>query len=79
MTNTGGMLELKITRLEDRLKLLKKQQALSRSYPVHLVHLEQQMARIREQLAQLRRERAELLTHPVLYRFEVKADELYQR
>ncbi len=77
MTNTGGMLELKIARLEDRLKLLKKQQALSRNYPVHLFHLQQMAQQMQTQLEQLRRERSEMFRYPVMYTLEVGADELY--
>jgi|GEM_PF-2415577 len=79
MTTSVGILELKIARLEDHLKILEKQQTLSRSYPVHLTHLQEQAAQIRTQLAQLRRQRMELLTYPMMYKFGVQTDEIYQR
>jgi hypothetical protein len=79
MTNTTGLLDLKITRLEHHLKLLEKQQALSGAYPIHLTHLQQLASRTRVQLKQLQQKRSELLIYPIMYRFEVMADEFYYR
>jgi len=79
MTNTVGLLDLKIAQLEYRLDLLEKQQTLSRNYPVHLLQLQQQAQQMQLQLDQLRQERSEMFWYPVMYSIEVRADELYHR
>lgn len=63
MTETLGMLDLKIAKLENQLHLLIKQQALSRAYPAHLADLSQRGAQTRAQLRQLIQRRAELLQY----------------
>ena len=61
MPETVGTLDLKIARLKQRLKLLKQQQALSRSYPDHQNKLIQEDARVQFQLQQLIQYRKKLL------------------
>lgn len=63
MQETVGMLNLKISQLEHRAGLLKKQQLLSQAYPDHQANLRQQEVLIRNQLDQLLRRRGELLQY----------------
>jgi hypothetical protein len=43
----------------------------SGAYPTHLAHFQQLASRTHAKLKQLQQERIELLTYPVMYRFEV--------
>jgi hypothetical protein len=63
MPDTIGALELKMVRLQTRLKILRQQQALSWPYPVHLTELVRQATQTRTHLRQLRRQRMELLNY----------------
>lgn len=64
MTETIGTLNLKITRLERLLNLLKQQQRLSQPYPEHHLNLIRQRERVEAQLAQLTHAR-DMLIQPV--------------
>ena len=66
MSDTVGALELKMVRLQIRLKILRQQQALSRPYPAHLTELVRQATQTRTHLRQLRRERMELLKYSTI-------------
>ena len=61
MPETLGTLNLKIARLEQRLKVLEQQQSLSRAYPPHRAKLLREYTRLRLTLQQLTRCRQELL------------------
>jgi hypothetical protein len=61
MPETVGMLNLKIARLERRLKVLAQQQAMSSAYPAHQDHLAQEYVRLQLQTDQLRRRCQEIL------------------
>jgi hypothetical protein len=61
MPETIGTLNLKIVRLESRLKLLEQQQVLSSAYPNHQINLIREISKVRFQLQQLIQYREELL------------------
>lgn len=61
MPETIGTLNLKIARLESRLKLLEQQQVLSSAYPNHQINLIREISTVRFQLHQLIQYREELL------------------
>lgn len=60
MIETTGTLNLKIAQLEQRLKVLKKQQILSGVYPAHQAKLMAEDARVQQQLQELLRRRQNL-------------------
>ena len=58
---TMGLLDLKIAKLEYRLKVLQQQQILSRAYPLHQAKLIEEDCRVQQQLHQLMQLRQTLL------------------
>jgi hypothetical protein len=61
MPETIGTLNLKIARLESRLKLLAQRQMLSSAYPNYQINLVREMSNVRFQLHQLIQYREQLL------------------
>lgn len=53
MPETVGLLDLKIERLQGRLKVLSTQEAMSSAYPEHQMALHREYASVRGQLHQL--------------------------
>jgi hypothetical protein len=64
MFETIGTLELKITRLEQHLELLKQRQQLSIAYPDHRLQLILEAGQVQSQLSQLKKYRDEILATP---------------
>jgi hypothetical protein len=60
MTETLGTLNLKIARLQQRLRVLDQQQQLSQPYPQHRLGLIRQSFNLRAELSALLQQRAEL-------------------
>lgn len=60
MYETLGTLNLKIARLEQFLKVLEQQQAMSNPYPDYQVELKQQYTRLQSQLRRLVQHRRQL-------------------
>jgi hypothetical protein len=65
MSETLGMLDLKIARLEQYLKILKQQQRLSSAYPAHEAQLTLEYLRLQTVLDQLLQRRQEFLQTPL--------------
>lgn len=65
MSETLGMLDLKIARLEQYLKILKQQQRLSSAYPAHKAQLTLEYLRLQAVLGQLLQRRQEFLQTPL--------------
>ena len=65
MSETSGMLDLKIARLEQYLKILKQQQRLSSTYPAHEAQLTLEYLRLQTVLDQLLQRRQEFLQTPL--------------
>ena len=61
MPETLGTLNLKIARLEQWLKVLEYQQAMSQAYPEYQAKLDQECARLKSQLLRLIQYRRHLL------------------
>jgi hypothetical protein len=62
---TLGTLELKLARLQQKLKLLAAQEAMSTSYPEYRDRVRQEFARVRYQIKQLTRLQESLLAQLV--------------
>ena len=60
MTETLGMLNLKIARLERRLAVLKQQERMSSAYPTRKAELIREYLRLQSMLFQLTQRRQEL-------------------
>lgn len=61
LPETVGTLNLKIARLEDYLRLLEQQRAMSQPYPTHQANLARQYSEVWWQLQALTQRRQELL------------------
>ena len=66
MVETVGTLDLKIARLEQSLKLLKKRWRLSLTYPDYQARLVLEVGELEYQLYQLKKYRNEILTTTTL-------------
>lgn len=66
MVETLGTVDLKIARLERRLKVLEQQLSMSRPYPRHQLTLRLEYSRTRLQLNYFNRKRREFLQQPLV-------------